>query len=306
MVFTLEQPNNLQWMLASIPSIKALQLALSFVFWYVFIKALILSHITIILISALFVSERRTTAALGCALYLTLVGYKVSVPYFTMDRDSKCLHCLEDKFQRLLVLKLFDNQIEVTVLLLLNYLISFYVIFRRTQRNLFVLREQLSVIEDEAIQTMHDAVYTKYTMFKKFQGAMQIVAAAEIAVRDLFMFFMPLLMCIIRLKETSQEVSPRFSIMPTLKSKEDKPAPPIYSVEMDAADFKDLASYEWHIGVPTFQSSDENSPDRLLIIVQHPRSSSRDTSQIPCSNTTAAAAIGSCMHSYGKVPMLPK
>ena len=31
----LEQPNNLQWALALVPLIKALQLGLSFLFWYV-------------------------------------------------------------------------------------------------------------------------------------------------------------------------------------------------------------------------------------------------------------------------------
>lgn len=34
-VSKLEQPNNLQWALALVPMIKALQLGLSFLFWYV-------------------------------------------------------------------------------------------------------------------------------------------------------------------------------------------------------------------------------------------------------------------------------
>jgi len=56
----------------------------------------------------------------------------------------------------------FVNQ----VLLLLNYSVSFYVIFRYISQNLFILREQLNFIENEDIQTMHDALRTKYTMFK--------------------------------------------------------------------------------------------------------------------------------------------
>lgn len=54
----------------------------------------------------------------------------------------------------------------VQVLLLLNYFISFYVIFHHISQNLAVLREQLAFIEDEDVQAMHDAVYTKYIMFK--------------------------------------------------------------------------------------------------------------------------------------------
>lgn len=51
-------------------------------------------------------------------------------------------------------------------LLCLNYLIVFYVIFNHVSRNLIILRDQLSFIEDDDIQAMRDAVYTKYIMFK--------------------------------------------------------------------------------------------------------------------------------------------
>jgi hypothetical protein len=33
----------------------------------------------------LSIRERRTTAALGCLLYLSLIGYKAAVPYFTVS-----------------------------------------------------------------------------------------------------------------------------------------------------------------------------------------------------------------------------
>lgn len=54
----------------------------------------------------------------------------------------------------------------IQVLLLLNYFVSFYVIFHHVSQNLLLLREQLSFIEDEDVHAMHDAIYTKYTMFK--------------------------------------------------------------------------------------------------------------------------------------------
>ncbi|CAK9182511.1 unnamed protein product [Ilex paraguariensis] len=273
------QTNNLQLALASVPLIKALQLMLSFLFWYScfylqicslwisfgvyitgvlfqtisFVSFFLISHGYCIMYERLSVTQRRSTAALACVFYLTLVGYRASIPYFS-------------------------------VLLLLNYFISFYLIFHHISQNLLVLREQLSFIEDEDVQAMHDAVYTKYTMFKKFQGAMHIVAVTEIAIfinmdNSLENYWLRLLVrewaqfCIflyIGWTFRSQDVAPRFSVMPTMKSKEEKMVPPIYSIEMDAAAFKDFCSHEWHIGVPT-SSSDRCVNNSVLVVIQHPR-----------------------------------
>ncbi|KAL0010353.1 hypothetical protein SO802_005461 [Lithocarpus litseifolius] len=203
------QTNNLQWTLASVPLIKALQLALSFLFWY------------------------------SC----------------------------------------FNLQ----VLLLLNYLISFYVIFHHISPNLLVLREQLSFIEDEDVHTMHDAVYTKYMMFKKFQATMQIVALAETVIyinldNSSETYWLRLLVrewaqfCIflyIGWTFRSQDLTPGFSVMPNLKSEGETVVPPIHSIEMDAATFRDFRSHPWHIGVPTPRSHD-SSQDAVLVIIQHP------------------------------------
>ncbi|XP_059458639.1 uncharacterized protein LOC132188240 isoform X2 [Corylus avellana] len=203
------QTNNLQWMLASVPLIKALQLTLSFLFWY------------------------------SC----------------------------------------FNLQ----VLLLLNYFTSFYVIFHHISQNLSVLREQLSYIEDEDVHALHDSVYAKYMMFKKFQAAMQVVAMAEsviyinmddssetywlrLLVREWAQFS---IFMYIGWTFRSQDLTQRFSVMPSLKSKGQNVVPPIYSIEMDAATFKDFSSHPWHIGVPTSPSCD-SSKDAILVIVQYP------------------------------------
>uniref|UniRef100_A0A2N9ID05 THH1/TOM1/TOM3 domain-containing protein n=1 Tax=Fagus sylvatica TaxID=28930 RepID=A0A2N9ID05_FAGSY len=246
---------HFQWTLASVPLIKALQLALSFLFWYscfnlqvcslwmsfgvyitgvlfqtaCFVSFLLISHGYCIMCERLSVTERRTTAALGCVFYLTLVGYRASVPYFT-------------------------------VLLLLNYFISFYVIFHHISQNLSVLREQLSFIEDEDVHTMHDAVYTKYMMFKKFQATMQIVALAETVIyinmdNSSETYWLRLLVrewaqfCIflyIGWTFRSQDVTPRFSVMPTLKSKRETMVPPIYSIVSHFSDFNTATSLGSH------------------------------------------------------------
>lgn len=144
-LYVLEQANRLQWALASVPLIKALQHALSFLFWYAFIleswnyvtlvlimykffcycyliccllimfcfrNSCFYTHVcslwtsleayvigvlfqTITFVSFMLISngycitcehlsasERRMTSALGCVFYLTLVGYRASIPYF--------------------------------------------------------------------------------------------------------------------------------------------------------------------------------------------------------------------------------
>ncbi|XP_072957829.1 uncharacterized protein [Typha angustifolia] len=291
------QANNLQWILALVPLVKALQLILSFSFWYsclnlqtcslwmsfgvyvtgilfqtaCFVSFMLISHGYCIMCERLSVRERRTTAALGCVLYLTLVGHKASVPYFT-------------------------------VFLMLNYLISFYLIFRRISHNLIVLREHLSFIEEEDIQTMHDVLNKKYTMFKRFQGTMQIVAIVDILVYmnvdetpDNYWFRLLVRewvqFCIflyIGWTFRTQEASPHFSVMPALKSNWDVAMPPVYSIEMDAADFKNLVSQEWHVGVPTSPSGDKTM-DPLLVIVQNPCATSKSTADVHNNPRTPAA-----------------
>ncbi|XP_047174397.1 uncharacterized protein LOC124842026 isoform X1 [Vigna umbellata] len=303
------QWNNLQWTLASVPLIKALQLMLSFLFWYscfnfqacslwmsfgvyvtgvlfqtaAFVCFLLISHGYCIMCERLSLTERRSTAALACIFYLTLIGYKACVPYFS-------------------------------VLLLLNYFVTFYIIFHHISQNLLVLREQLSLIENEDIQPMYDAVYKKYTIFKKFQGAMQIVATAETVI---YMnmndssenYWLRLLLrewaqfCIfvyIGWIFRSHDLAPNFSVMPITKCKGDTLVPPIYSIEMDAATFKDFSSHEWHIGVPTSASHVESSKNDVLVIIQHPRAqrlrnidtfshSALSTNSSPCRNVTNTA-----------------
>ncbi|KAK1315497.1 hypothetical protein QJS10_CPA06g00774 [Acorus calamus] len=172
------------------------------------------------------------------------------------------------------------------VLLLLSYFISFYVIFHHIARNLVVLREQLSFIEDEDVHAMHEAVYTKYTMFKKFQGVMQIVVVAEIMiymkmddaadnywyrliVREWAQFFIFLY---IGWTFRSRDMSPHFSVMPIVKSKEEIIEPPIYRIEMDARDF----TCELHIAVPTpFPPDNQTNSSLPLVVVQQPRTTSK-------------------------------
>lgn len=298
-------------MLASVPLVKALQLGLSFAFWYScinlqicslwmsfgvyitgilfqtasFVSFMLISHGYCIMYERLSIHERRITAALGCILYLTLVGYKAAVPYFT-------------------------------VFLMLNYAVSFYVIFRHISHNLLVLREQLSLIEDEDSHTMHDALQIKYTMLKRFQGAMQIIAVQEILVymnadETLDNYWFRLLVrewvqfCIflyIGWTFRTKEASPHFSVMPVLKSKMEMTVPPIYSIEMDAADFNNLVSQKWHVGVPTTLPSSQcgKTGDPLLVIVQNPRAASRFSPETLRSSrpsaASAATATKKCQH----------
>ncbi|KAF2910808.1 hypothetical protein DAI22_11g129300 [Oryza sativa Japonica Group] len=252
------QVNNLQWILALLPLIKALQMGLSCLFWYScihlqtcslwmsfgvyvtgilfqtasFVSFMLISHGYCIMCERLSIRERRTTACLGCLIYLSLIGYKAAVTYFT-------------------------------VFLLINYFMSFYIIFRRTSQNLLLLREQLNFIEEEDIHSLHGALNTKYTMFKRFQGTMQVALVAfimvymradgtpdnywfRVLVREWVQF------CIfmyIGWNFRIPEASLHLPVVPLMKSTWEIAMPPIYSVEMDAADFKGLVSDHWHVGV---------------------------------------------------------
>ncbi|XP_010917839.1 uncharacterized protein [Elaeis guineensis] len=305
------QVNNLQRMLATVPLVKSLQLALSFSFWYScinlqkcslwmsfgvyvtgilfqtasFVSFMLISHGYCIMYERLSVHERRITATLGCALYLTLVGYKAAVPYST-------------------------------VFLMLHYSVSCYVIFRHISHNLLVLREQLNFIEDEDSHAMHDALQTKYTMLKKFQVAMQIVAVLEILVYinanetpDNYWFRLLVRewvqFCIILYigwTFRTKEASPHFSVMPILKSNLEMTVPPVYRIEVDAADFNNLVFQEWHVGVPTTLPSSHSGKtvNPLLVIVQNPHAASRFSPETPRSSrpstTSAATATKKSQH----------
>ncbi|XP_015069131.1 uncharacterized protein LOC107013768 [Solanum pennellii] len=272
------QTNRLQWTLATVPLIKTLQLTLSFLFWYscfyhhvcslwisfgvyvtgilfqtvTFISFLLISNGYCIMCERLSIQERRITAALGCIFYLTHVGYRASVPYFS-------------------------------VLLTVGYVISFYVIFKHISQNLIVLQEQLTFIEDEEIPAMHEAIYTKYTMLKKFQNAMHMMAVAELAIlinvdHSIGNYWLRLLVrewaqfCILSYigwTFRSKDLAPRFSVMPVIKSLGERMVPPIYSIEMDAATFRDFSTHGWHIGVPTSPKKG-TLKNSVLVVVQHP------------------------------------
>ncbi|XP_057773076.1 uncharacterized protein LOC130992456 [Salvia miltiorrhiza] len=276
------QPNKLQWMLASVPWIKSLQLSFSFLFWYTcfysnvcslwmsfgvyimgvlfqtfgLISFFLISHGYCITCHRLSLSERRTVAALGCVFYLTLVGYRASVPYFS-------------------------------VILLLNYVLVFYIIFNHVAHNITVLRDQLSFIDNQDVHAMYDAVYTKYIMFKKFQGAMHVVAVSEFAMfinldNSLESYWIRLLVrewaqlfifLYIGWIFRSQQLVPRFSVMPILRSKGEAIIPPIYSIEMDAETFKEFRCHEWQIGVPSVackRSVNIKDSSSVLVVIQHP------------------------------------
>ncbi|KAF3334834.1 Lung seven transmembrane receptor [Carex littledalei] len=275
------QANNLQWMLSLVPLIKTLQLALAFSFWYscinlevcslwmsfgvyvtgilfqtaAFVAFLLISHGYCIVCERISLRERRTTAGIGCLLYLTQIGYKAGVPYFT-------------------------------AFLLASYMVSFYIIFRRISENLSMLSEQLNFIEDEDVQSMHGALNTKYIMFKRFQGTMQIVAVAYILMNintedtpDNYWFRLLVrewvqycIFLYIGWNFRIPDALMHFSVMPALKSGWEMTVPPVYSVEVDEAEFKDLISQEWHVGVRTSScSSSGKATDPVLVIVQNPR-----------------------------------
>ncbi|PKA64714.1 hypothetical protein AXF42_Ash007461 [Apostasia shenzhenica] len=292
------QINNLQCIMATVPLIKALQLGLSFSFWYscinlqicslwmsfgvyvtgvlfqtaTFMSFMLISHGYCIMYERLSVLERRMTAALCCGLYLTLVGYQAAIPCFT-------------------------------VFTMINYSLSFYLIFRHISKNLLVLREQLNLIEDEDAQSMYSALHVKYDMFKKFQGTMQIVAVVEFLIHMNVDNTPEKYWCRLFLRECTQlcifiyigwtfrarGASPYFTIIPTLKSKWEITVPPVYKIEMDATDFSNLTTRDLQVGVPTCHSAQFRcSTPPVLLLVQNPHSATKCSSDKLLKSTISA------------------
>lgn len=201
----------------------------------------------------LSVSERRNIAGLASLLYLTLTGYKAAIPQFA-------------------------------ILVVLIYGLLLYVIMVHVARNLSALREQLQQIQQEGVHMMHNAVYIKYIMFKRFQRAMLAIAAAEILMhaRDDGMAYEYWMRLLVReLAEMglfsyigwtfrSRELTPFFTVIPTQLSSGQRILPPIYSVEINEKQFNNLDEKEWHIGVPTSISKNGGTHRPMLVIVQNP------------------------------------
>ncbi|XP_021891942.1 uncharacterized protein LOC110810173 [Carica papaya] len=166
------QMNNLQWTLASVPLIKALQLTLSFLFWY----SCFYLHV--------------------CSLWMSFGVYVTGVLFQTAS------------------------------------FVSFFLI----SHGYSITCESLSLTERRTTAALGPfiALFTHRWTFR------------------------------------SQELAPRFSVMPTLKSKAETMVPPIFSIEMDAETFRTFRSHEWHIGVPTSGSHDERYRDSVIVIIQHP------------------------------------
>ncbi|KAH9307949.1 hypothetical protein KI387_035860 [Taxus chinensis] len=303
------QNGNLQWMLTIVPVMKSLVLGLSFLFWYsclylstcsfwvafgifvtrifletaCFVAFLLISHGYCIMHEQLSTFERRTIAGMVSLLYLTLTGYKAAVPQFS-------------------------------VFMMLIYLLMLYVIFLHLSKNIAFLRDQLRHIEDDGVQVMHTAIYTKYSMFKKFKAAMLMMVVVEILMHakangvaseywvhllvrewtEIIIFFY--IGWIFR----SQELTPFFTIVPTHNSTRERKLPPIFSIEMNEKDFNNLNFKEWHIGVPTPQPSDGDAAHwPMLVVVQHP-SESRDESfkVVPCSKEAVNRTLKSSKSNY--------
>uniref|UniRef100_A0A7I4FMW1 Uncharacterized protein n=1 Tax=Physcomitrium patens TaxID=3218 RepID=A0A7I4FMW1_PHYPA len=272
------QTSNLQWVLTIVPMLKAIVLGLSFIFWYsclnlstcsfwvafgvfvtriffetaCFVAFLLIAHGYCTMHEQLTITERRSIAGLASLLYLTLTGYKAAVPQFG-------------------------------VLVVLIYGLLLYVIVVHVARNLSALRAQLQQIQEEGIHMLHSAVYTKYTMFKNFQRAMLIMAVAEILmygladgigkeywVRLLLREFVEIgIFFYIGWTFRSRELTPFFTVIPTLHPSGQRILPPIYCVEINEKQFNNLDHKEWHIGVnpgmSDFASSDDlvKKPNKL-------------------------------------------
>eukprot|EP00897_Mesotaenium_endlicherianum_P000510 jgi/Mesen1/1045/ME000122S00038 len=271
------QASCLQWALTSVPLLKAIVLGLSFAFWYsclhvstcsfwvafgvfvsriffetaCFISLLLISHGYCITHEQLSLSARRSIAGLASLLYLALTGYKAAVPHFS-------------------------------VLVGAVYVVLLFVVLSHTASNVGRLQEQLQAISDEGAHLMHNAVYTKYCMFRKFQGTLIAMVLIEIMMHTraegmASEYWIRLLLrewaeiaifCYIGWTFRSKVVTPFSSVMPSTCS--ERALPPIHRVEMNAKDYRNLNFKEWHIGVAMPSDSGNSRGAPILVVVQNP------------------------------------
>jgi hypothetical protein len=272
------QRSHLQWVITTVPALKALVLGLTYVFWYsclnlstcsfwvafgvfvsrIFLETtcvisyLLVAHGYCIIQEQLSLTDRRRIAGLTFLVYLTLTGYKSGIEQFC-------------------------------VLVMLMYLVLLCVIMAHISHNLVMLQEHLEHIEAEVGQRWHTGAYAMLVMFKKFRRAVALMVAAklmmlsqgerfaneyprQLVVRELVEVSILLYMgWIVR----SQEPTPFSTVIPILRSSRQCTLPPIYSVEMEEKDFNNFDIREWHIGV---QTSNLKCAGQLpiLVIVQNP------------------------------------
>ncbi|TVU35537.1 hypothetical protein EJB05_17433 [Eragrostis curvula] len=285
------------WALALVPLIKALQMALSFFFWYScvhlqtcslwmsfgayvtrilfqtasFVSFMLISHGYCIMCERLSIQERRITAVLGCLLYLSLIGYKAAVPYFTLAGSNVQPETglSSDQLLRILLHHIpahvakSDSPTGAAQL-------------RRRGRHTLApwhIEHEVHNVQVRALPLLF--------FVRRFQGTMQVAAVAfimvymraddtpdnywfRVLVREWVQF------CIfmyIGWNFRIPEASLHLPVVPLMKSAWEITMPPIYSVEMDAADFKGLVSDQWHVGVRTGSGC---SAQPLLVLVQNP------------------------------------
>jgi hypothetical protein len=92
----------------------------------------------------------------------------------------------------------------------------------------------------------------------------------------------------------SRGLTPFLTLIPSLHSSREYSLPPIYSVEMNEKEFKNLDYDEWHIGVPTSITKGGVSHKQMLVIVQNPGMSSSvfvDDDKLPLKNPENVVTI---------------
>eukprot|EP00850_Spirogloea_muscicola_P013997 SM000098S25077 [mRNA] locus=s98:64646:67548:- [translate_table: standard] len=326
------QHNGLQWVLTCVPVLKSLVLGLSFLFWHscldlstcsfwiafgvfvsriffetaAFVCFLLIAHGYCVTHEQLSLADRRNIAGLASLLYLTLTGYKASVPQFA-------------------------------VLVLVIYCVLLGVIFQHAARNAALLREQLQQLEADGIAAMHAAVHTKYCMFRRFQAALVVMVMMEIVMHAnaetaTMQYWVRLLarewaeiavFAYIGWTFRSRQPSPFYSMIPAAAPPAQRFLPPIHKIvpvattvgaaarllqELKESEYRSMEYRDWHIGIPVLPDHCTVSSPPVLIVIQNPTARSPCTRRAPSSVAPAqkpAMAVPAAL-SDARIETLPQ
>ncbi|KAH8954797.1 hypothetical protein BDL97_08G100000 [Sphagnum fallax] len=277
------QRSHLQWVITTVPVLKALVLGLTFVFWY---SCLNFSNCSFWAAFGVFVA--RIFSELSCVISFLLIAHGYCIVHDQLSLTN-CRRIGGLSFLVYLTLTGYKSGIQqFSVLVIVVYVVFLSVVMANISCNLVMLQEHLEQLQDEVGERWHMGVYAMLIMFKQFRRAVTLMVVAKLMMhaqgealaneypRQLFIREVVEISILLYMGwiVRSRELTPFSTIIPILNSPSRQHAlPPIYSVEMDKKDFNNFDIKEWHIGVPTSISKCASQMP-ILVIVQSPGISS--------------------------------
>ncbi|CAM6033727.1 unnamed protein product [Sphagnum compactum] len=234
------QRSHLQWVITTIPVLKALVLGLTFVFWY---SCLNFSNCSFWAAFGVFVA--RIFSELSCVISFLLIAHGYCIVHDQLSLTN-CRRIGGLSFLVYLTLTGYKSGIQqFSVLVIVVYVVFLSVVMTNISCNLVMLQEHLEQLQDEVGERWHMGVYAMLIMFKQFRRAVTLMVVAKLMMhaqgealaneypRQLFIREVVEISILLYVGwiVRSRELTPFSTVIPILNSPSRQRAlPPIYSV----------------------------------------------------------------------------